>query len=97
VFVPARIRASDAERRTFEQLLARETPAHTDCEVHYVEPRFRVGQQAMIGLDSVIARTPSGVVLDANRLGQGTVLSGPPGRRAALRVGDTRVGTTTSI
>jgi phage tail-like protein len=96
VFVPARIRASDAERRAFELLLARETPAHTACEVHYVEPRFRVGQQAMIGLDSVIARTPSGVVLDDNRLGQGSVLSAPRGRRAApLRVGNARVGTTT--
>lgn len=99
VFVPARVREVAAERRAFEQLLGRETPAHAVCEIHYVEPRFRVGRQAMIGLDSVIARTPAGVRLDANRLGQGTILTAPPGSRPgpSLRVGETRVGTTTVL
>ena len=76
VFVPARIRAMPTERRALEQLLAQETPAHTQADIRYVEPRFRVGVQAMIGLDSVIARTPSGVRLDQAVLRQGTVLSG---------------------
>jgi len=98
VFVPARVRACDAERRAFEQLLARETPAHVACEVHYVEPRFRVGQQAMLGLDSVIARTPPVIELGANRLGQGTMVGVSPGRPArGTRIGDDRVGTTTVI
>jgi phage tail-like protein len=99
VFVPARVREVAAERRAFEQLLGRETPAHAVCDIHYVEPRFRVGRQAMIGLDSVIARTPAGVRLDANRLGQGTILTAPPGGGPGpgLRVGDTRVGTTTVL
>ncbi|MFB9240314.1 hypothetical protein IV454_24045 [Massilia antarctica] len=76
VFVPARIRAMPTERRALEQLLAQETPAHTQADIRYVEPRFRVGVQAMIGLDSVIARTPCGVRLNQAVLRQATVLSG---------------------
>jgi phage tail-like protein len=99
VFVPARVRDDGPERRAFEQLLGAETPAHAACEVHYVEPRFRVGRQATIGLDSVIARTPAGVRLATNSLGQGTVLTARPGSRpgSSVRVGDTRIGTTTLL
>jgi phage tail-like protein len=99
VFVPARVRDSESERRALDQLLGRETPAHALCELHYVEPRFRVGVQATIGLDSVIARTPKDVHLGANALGQGSVLSAPPARRGGpkLRVGEARVGSTTVL
>ncbi len=97
VFVPARVGARPAERRALEQLLAREAPAHTQVNVHYVEPRFRVGQQATIGLDAVVARTPSGVPLAASGsgarpLGQGTVLTGKPRQARAPRIGASRVG-----
>ena len=99
LFVPARVRACNTERRAFERLLAREAPAHTAYDVRYVEPRFRVGVQAMIGLDSVVARTPRGVTLTSAPLGQGTVLSTPPGRGSGphLAVGNARVGTTTLV
>jgi phage tail-like protein len=96
VFVPSRIRDNAVERRSLEQLLAREAPAHTEPAIRYVEPRFRVGVQATLGFDSVVARTPRGVTLDEARLRQGTVLTG---RRSAphLQVGNTRVGTTTRL
>ena len=99
VFVPARVRDAENERRALELLLARETPAHTLCDMHYVEPRFRVGVQATIGLDSVIARTPKDVHLGETALGQGSILSSPPARRGGpkLRVGEARVGTTTVL
>lgn len=99
VFVPARVRACGPERRAFERLLARETPAHTACDIRYVEPRFRVGVQAMVGLDSVVARTPRGLSLSSEPLGQGTVLSAPPNRRGGprLAVGNARVGSTTLL
>lgn len=98
VFVPARVRGEGGEKRAFEQLLARETPAHAACDVHYVEPRFRVGRQAMVGLDSVIARTPRGVSLARNELGRATVLTSKRPRGApGMRVGDARVGTTTPL
>jgi phage tail-like protein len=96
VFVPARIRGDAAERRALERLLALEAPAHAKADIRYVEPRFRVGIQASIGLDTVVARMPSGVTLDSARLRQGTVLSG----RAAgpqLEVDNARVGMTTRL
>lgn len=98
VFVPARVRDRDAERRALEQLVAREAPAHTHYELRYVEPRFRVGVQAMLGLDSVIARRPRGGRLDGAPLGEASLIDSPPGRRGArLNVGDARVGTTTVL
>jgi phage tail-like protein len=99
VFVPARVRESDGERRSLEQLLEREAPAHALWDVRYVEPRFRVGVQATLGLDSVVARTPRDVHLGAGVLGRGTVLSAPPARRGGpkLRVGEARVGSGTAL
>jgi hypothetical protein len=96
VFVPARIRENAVERRVLEQLVARESPAHTQADIRYVEPRFRVGVQATIGLDGVIARTPRGVTLDRSRLRQGSVLPGRP-HGPHLEVGNARVGTTTRL
>ena len=97
VFVPARVRDNPSLRRGLGRLLALETPAHVQCEVCYVEPRFRVGVQAMIGLDSVIARTPAGVWLKPGQpLGQATVLARSPDdpRRPAAQVGKVRIGNT---
>ena len=84
VFVPACLKRKDWQRRGLERLLAQEAPAHTKWRVEYVEPRFRVGVQAMIGLDSVIARVPAGLRLRDNRLGHGTVLPPHPGRPAVV-------------
>jgi phage tail-like protein len=96
VFVPARVRDDALERRALERLLRLEAPAHTEVDIRYVEPRYRVGVQASIGLDGVIARTPRGVTLDSSRLRQGTVLSGQPDA-PHLRLDDTRVGLTTRL
>jgi phage tail-like protein len=99
VFVPARWREGTGRRRAVEGLLVREVPAQVEVDLRWVEPRFRVGIQAMVGLDSVIARTPQGVTLDGSALGQGSVLTGPPGAASGptLRVGDARVGSTTLL
>jgi phage tail-like protein len=93
IFVPARVKASDWQRRGLNRLLAQEAPAHVRWQIEYVEPRFRVGVQAMIGLDSVIARVPAGMRLNDARLGQGSVLPPHPGRPAAAGI-SARVGET---
>jgi hypothetical protein len=97
VFVPSRVRESEVDRQALEQLLAREAPAHTRVDIRYVEPRFRVGVQATIGLDAVVARTPRGVVLGGAALRRGTVISGRRVHGPQLQVGDARVGTTTRL
>ena len=99
LFVPACVKSRPADERALRQLLATEVPAHVAADIQFVEPRFRVGVQAMVGLDSVIARTPQGVVLDPaavrrNALGRDTVLTGRGASAGALpaRAGSIRVG-----
>jgi phage tail-like protein len=57
-----------------------EKPAHTAYDLNLVEPRFRVGAQSTIGIDTIIGELPSarlGVDTAFSRLGYGTVLNGP--------------------
>jgi hypothetical protein len=98
--VPAAIRRSPARRRGLENLLHSETPAHARYQVEYVEPRFRIGVQSMIGFDAVIGRYPAGMVLQAATLGQATVLGSPPDLRGGpvMQIGTrARVGGTTRL
>jgi phage tail-like protein len=74
VFVPARIGKDERDRKGLENLLRAESPAHTKWTIHYVEPRFRIGFQSMIGLDAVVGRYPAGVRLQEATLRNGTVL-----------------------
>jgi hypothetical protein len=79
--------ASDCpgRRAEIETVIAREKPAHTLHRVCAIEPRMRVGFQAVVGFDAVVAgQSPS-------RLDSGDsnwILGGPPpGRVGASRVG----------
>ncbi len=98
VFVPGCIGRSRQRRRRLEQLIEQEKPAHTAHQLIFVEPRFRIGVQSMIGFDSVIGCYPEGVVLNQSGLGKASVL-GPAVRGGPeLRVGqNARIGTTTTI
>lgn len=100
VFVPASYGRLSRERRVLENLIQAEKPAHTQLQLVFVEPRFRIGFQSMIGLDAVIGCYPEGVTLGATPLGPASVLSEGPQRRGAptLRVGQqARIGTTTLL
>jgi phage tail-like protein len=96
VFVPACVGRTEAARKSMENLLRSESPAHTRWDVEYVEPRFRIGVQSMIGFDAVVAGLPPGLRLGSGALGVGTLIASAtrPGGPAGLRVGRTgRVGT----
>ena len=100
VFVPACYRASESNRKSLENLLRNSRPAATLAQIEYVEPRFRIGFQSMIGFDSVIARYPAGVTLDKTPLGRASVLTKPPYKQGApsLEIGNqARIGTTTKL
>jgi phage tail-like protein len=91
VFVPASAGATPERRRALERLIARERPAHTEGHVEYVEARFRIGVQSMIGLDAVVAGVPhDGITLGDSSLHPGSVLGGSP----APVVDSSRIGTT---
>ena len=93
VFVPASAGRTPERRRALERLIARERPAHTQGTIEYVEPRFRIGFQSMIGLDSVVACLPNTpVTLGETSLGSASPLAG---RQKSTQVLDTsRIGTT---
>jgi hypothetical protein len=100
VFVPACFAHPEARRKALDNLLKAESPSHTLYQVRYVEPRFRIGVQSMIGLDSVIARLPEGgVTLGEMRLGPASVLTPPPHELGgpSFEIGESRIGTTTKL
>lgn len=101
VFVPASMACETASRRGLDSLLRDESPAHARWHFEFVEPRFRIGVQSMIGYDSVVGRYPApGVTVNETTLGRSTILGGVPGDAATppMRVGSTaRIGSTTTL
>jgi phage tail-like protein len=97
VFVPAACVRDPAMARALARLLDLERPAHVQARVVPVEPRFRIGVQAMLGLDAVIGWQAQPLTLDDNRLGRATVLSGNLDDRPRLQVGKARVGGNTVL
>jgi phage tail-like protein len=85
VFLPASAGLREQQRKVVQRLLQFATPAHTAGTVEYVEPRFRIGVQSSLGLDSVVARVPAGLVLGETPLGRATVLTGEASDAGAPR------------
>ena len=84
--------------RCVERLISLGKPAHTAHQLEFVEPRFRIGIQATIGLDSVVGRYPQGSKLDEHRLGYDTVMGKAQDESPTLQVGtQSRIGTTTIL
>ena len=64
------------------QVLDREKPAHTAYHLCRIEPRMRVGQQAVLGIDTIVAGPPIGGAFDSGRsLGATTMLPAVSRRR----------------
>jgi phage tail-like protein len=98
VFVPAACARTPGLARALAQFIEAENPAHVDAQLVLVEPRFRVGVQAMLGLDAVIGVRTAPVTLDSARLGRATVLAGGGGPPQPPRhAGATRIGMTTIV
>jgi phage tail-like protein len=102
VFAPAARACTPERRQALRGVIAAAAPAHTQWNLELVEPRFRIGVQAAIGLDSVVGRYPSGVTLGGTVAGEplpGTSLGGasvlPTGPADAAR--RPRIGTTAHL
>lgn len=97
VFVPASYCPNEASRNAVERMIELTKPGHTEHDLELVEPRFRVGVQATIGMDSAIGRYPSGAATGASIVGYDAVLQDPPDQPAwpSFRVGvRARLGST---
>ncbi|MFC4158641.1 phage tail protein [Chitinimonas lacunae] len=97
VFVPAACINTPQRARALSRMLHADTPAHVETRLVPVEPRFRIGVQAMLGLDAVIGYRAAPTELDGMTLGRGTVLDEAADGRAGLRVGHRRIGMDTSL
>lgn len=100
VFVPARCQESTRARKSLENLLRNEAPAGAKGTLIFVEPRFRIGVQSMLGFDTVVAALPQGVTLGETALGGASILTAPPHRQGGPGVvlgRDGRIGTTTLL
>jgi len=100
VFVPVCFGEDPGLKRALLNLLEAGSPAHTKHSLEFVRPRFRIGIQSMIGLDSVVGRYPRGITLNSTPLGTASVLDRPPNRQGGptLEIGVTaRIGATTKL
>lgn len=59
----------EAQRQALRDMLEAEKPAHTDFNFCLIEPRMRVGIQARVGIDSVVAGPGPVMRIDSNALG----------------------------
>ena len=57
-FIPAAWVRTSADERRVRRALDAEKPAHTSYDLCLIEPRFRVGVQSTIGLDTIVAAAP---------------------------------------
>ncbi len=65
-----------AQRQALRDLIEAEKPAHTDFQLCLIEPRMRVGVQARVGVDSIVAGPGPAMRLDSGELGRDSYLGG---------------------
>jgi phage tail-like protein len=76
-------------------VIAREKPAHTSYHLCVIEPRMRVGFQARVGIDAIVAGAAEAMTLsDEIALGEQTALGGESAGQLGF---DIRVGVTTRL
>lgn len=100
VVVPRWQGATDADLTNLQQIVQMAQPAHTEATIEWAEPRFRIGIQSFVGVDTIVARYPVGVIEGQGTLGYDTVLGvpGKQGAQGATRVGNNaRVGATSVL
>jgi phage tail-like protein len=81
------------------RVLDREKPAHTAYHLCVIGPRLRVGFQARVGIDAIVAGGPTaGTALDDSaELGHDTVIARPHGPGPTRLGHDARVGSTATL
>ena len=93
LFLPARYGREAAERGAIMRLVDQFRPAHAAARIVYVAPRMRIGIQAAIGFDAVIARYPTATTtLGDMRLGRGSVTPVPRRDEPRRLGGDSYLG-----
>lgn len=100
VVVPSSFCEGGAKERAIRQIVDVEKPAHTQYKICKVEPKFRVGLQSTISVDTIIGIYPVTVLGLRSALGIDSVLGETPAEKEqpTLRVGrKSRIGVDTVI
>jgi phage tail-like protein len=84
----AEVETSEA-RAALSRLVERERPAHTTAHICVVEPRARLGFQARVGIDAIVAGAAPALRLGSGALGDALTTST---QRPAPAAGLTRIG-----
>jgi phage tail-like protein len=87
------LRCADSLTRV-RTVLQREKPAHAAYHVCVIEPLFRAGYQARVGIDAVVAGPQQSFAFGEGFLGEDTTLAGQPSTRLGE---DSRLGITTRV
>jgi phage tail-like protein len=90
VYVRAGLVRAELLERMLRYLVEQEKPGHTQFDVVKVEPRFRVGRQSTIGIDTHLGAYPRTVLNRCSTLGYDTLLGcgpAPGASRTAVQVG----------
>lgn len=74
VVAPAGSCCDAGKREALRALIEAEKPAHTDFNLCFIEPEMRVGNQARLGVDSVVAGDPAPMKLGVTQLGADSFL-----------------------
>ncbi len=89
---------SNTSLEQVRQVLEREKPAHTVYHLCQIEARMRIGFQARLGIDTIIAGPPPDLALTSvMQLGHDTVLPGKKDSDAAALGAGTRIGVGTGL
>jgi hypothetical protein len=96
VLAPAGSCRDAGHRTALREVIEAEKPAHTDFHLCFVEPRMRVGFQARLGIDAIVAHGPPPLRLGGTRLDRDSYLddAAPGGARVAARA---RLGQNTFV
>jgi phage tail-like protein len=97
VFVPVPGGGDETSRQTIERIVEMAKPAHTEARIYVIRPKFRIGYQSFLGIDTMVGRYPENVTSGAARLGCDSVLGKtncPPRFEIGPR---SRIGSTTRL
>jgi phage tail-like protein len=100
VIVPRWPGATESDELSLQQIIDLAKPAHAQAHLRWDEPRFRIGVQSFLGIDTVLAKYPVGVIEGQGKLGYDTVLGSPDksSRRPSASFGrSSRIGCNTLL
>jgi phage tail-like protein len=100
VIVPRWPGATQSDQMAIQQIIDMAKPAHTVAQLRWAEPRFRIGIQSFVGVDTVLAKYPVGVIEGQGSLGYDTVLGNPAetSKRPSSSLGrSSRIGCRTTL